>query len=69
MSNFSSEQTLYLLLLAHCFIGAMAAGIAWYKGRPLKLWLLLGLSCGTAALFVALLMKAKSQLDSDAVSD
>ncbi|WP_448596589.1 hypothetical protein [Thermoleptolyngbya sp.] len=52
-----ADQTLYLLLALHCVIGLVAAGVAYYKGRNLGLWLFLGLTCGTAALLVALVMK------------
>ncbi|RUR81707.1 hypothetical protein ACF3DV_19160 [Chlorogloeopsis fritschii PCC 9212] len=59
MLNLSSEQTLYLLLLTHCLVGSIAAVIAWRKGRPLGLWIFLGIFCGVAALLVALLMKTR----------
>ncbi|WP_013321131.1 hypothetical protein [Gloeothece verrucosa] len=53
------DPTLYWLLTFHCFIGGIAATIAWRKGRNLGLWLILGLVGGTAAFFAALLMKSK----------
>lgn len=43
------DPTLYWLLTFHCFIGGIAATIAWRKGRNLGLWLILGLVGGTAA--------------------
>ena len=52
-----TDQTLWLLLTLHCVIGLAGAAIAYYKGRNLGLWLFLGLTCGTAALLVALVMK------------
>jgi hypothetical protein len=52
-----ADQTLYLLLALHCVIGLAATAVAYYKGRNLGLWLFLGLTCGTAALLVALVMK------------
>ncbi|GAA6622345.1 hypothetical protein [Scytonema sp. NUACC26] len=60
--SLSSEQTLYLLLLIHWLVGSMAAVLAWYKGRSLRLWLFLGLTCGIAALLVALVMKSKQSV-------
>ncbi|MUG93065.1 hypothetical protein F7734_11700 [Scytonema sp. UIC 10036] len=60
--SLSSEQTLYLLLLIHWFVGGMAAVLAWYKGRSLRLWLFLGLTCGIAAFLVALVMKPKQSV-------
>ncbi|MGH2413249.1 MAG: hypothetical protein ACRDEA_06080 [Microcystaceae cyanobacterium] len=53
------ESSVYLLLSIHCFMGLIAAIIALNKGRSLGLWLFLGLTCGIAALIVALLMKPK----------
>lgn len=67
-SNLTSEQTLYLLLLIHWLVGSIAAVVAWRKGRPFKLWFLLGLTCGIAALLVALLMKAKFMKPQDHIS-
>ncbi|GAB4150794.1 MAG: hypothetical protein Fur0046_29940 [Cyanobacteria bacterium J069] len=52
-----ADQTLWLVLTLHCLIGLAGAGVAYYKGRNLGLWLFLGLTCGTAALLVALMMK------------
>jgi hypothetical protein len=51
------DKLLYGIIGLHCLIGLLATGVAYYKGRNLKLWLLIGLTCGTAALFVALAMK------------
>lgn len=59
MSEPPIDPTLYWLLTFHCFIGGIAATIAWRKGRSLVLWLILGLIAGTAAFIVALLMKPK----------
>lgn len=50
----------YMLAGLHCLIGILAAAVAYYKGRNLKLWLFIGLACGTAALVVALVMKRDS---------
>jgi hypothetical protein len=56
MSNLPLDPTLYLLLNLHCWLGGIAAVIAWRKGRSLGLWLLLGLVCGIAAFIVAIPM-------------
>lgn len=56
-SALSSEQMLYFLLVLHCIIGVAGTVIAWRKGRSLRLWLFLGLTCGTAAFLVSLLLK------------
>jgi hypothetical protein len=45
------------LLAAHSVLGLSAAAVAQQKGRDLKVWLPLGLICGTPALIVAILMK------------
>ncbi len=47
------------LLAAHSVLGLTAAAIAKQKGRDLKVWLPLGLICGTPALIVAILMKSE----------
>jgi uncharacterized membrane protein len=47
------------LLAAHSVLGLVAAAIAKQKGRDLKVWLPLGLICGTPALIVAILMKSE----------
>ncbi len=57
ISLIQSDSFLYLLAGLHCLIGLLAAAVAFYKGRNLKLWLFIGLTGGTAALFVALVMK------------
>ncbi|HEY9646987.1 MAG TPA: hypothetical protein V6C88_11485 [Chroococcidiopsis sp.] len=51
------NSVLYLMGGLHCVIGLAAAAVAHSKGRSLKLWLPLGLVCGTPSLIVALLMK------------
>jgi hypothetical protein len=43
----------------HCAIGLVAARIAQQKGRPLGLWLPIGLIVGTPALIVAWRLKAE----------
>lgn len=58
-STLSSEAWLALLLTLHTIIGTAGAFLAASKGRDLKLWLFLGVTCGTAALLVALVMKPK----------
>jgi hypothetical protein len=55
----NSEQTLYLLVFIHWLVGGTGALLAWYKGRSLRLWLFLGITCGIAVLLVALVMKPK----------
>lgn len=59
MSEPPIDPTLYWLITFHCFMGGVAATIAWRKGRNLGLWLILGLICGTAAFITTLLMKSK----------
>jgi hypothetical protein len=60
-STLSSEQILYLVLGFHSVIGAAGTVIAWRKGRNFKLWLFLGLTCGTAAFLVSLLLKPQPE--------
>ncbi len=57
ISLIQSDSFPYLLAGLHCLIGLLAAAVAYYKGRNLRLWLFIGLTGGTAALFVALVMK------------
>ncbi len=56
-TDLSAEETLLLLLTLHLLIGVIGALVAAYKGRDLRLWLLIGPVCGTPALLVALIMK------------
>jgi hypothetical protein len=63
LSTLSSEQMLYLVLGFHSLIGAAGTTIAWRKGRSLKLWMFLGLTCGTAAFVVSLLLKPLPEAD------
>ena len=58
-TTLSSETWLVLLLTLHTLVGTAGALLAASKGRNLKLWLLLGITCGTAALLVALVMKPR----------
>lgn len=60
LSNIPDDRLVYLLAGLHCLIGLLATGVAYYKGRSLKRWLLVGLICGTPALLVALVMKRNS---------
>jgi len=45
------------MLAVHSILGLAAAAVAWQKGRDLRVWLPLGVICGTPALIVAILMK------------
>jgi hypothetical protein len=52
---------LYLLLGLHCIMGAIASLVARRKGLNFRLWLILGLIGGTAALVAALITKPNDQ--------
>lgn len=65
MEELTIDSTVYLLLSAYFLSGAIAAIIAHYKGRSFGLWLAIGLTCGIAALFVALVMKPQTSQDSN----
>ncbi|MGG6296602.1 hypothetical protein ACQ4M4_19600 [Leptolyngbya sp. AN02str] len=60
IEELSSEMILALLLSLHVLIGVVGAIVAYYKGRSLKQWLLIGIACGTPALLVALVMKRET---------
>jgi hypothetical protein len=47
--------------LFHTAIGLVAAIIAWRKGRPLKVWLPMGIIVGTPALIMALTLRSPKQ--------
>ncbi len=53
------DPLLYALLNLHCFLGGIAAIVAYRKGRKLSVWLPLGLIGGPIALVAALTMKSK----------
>ncbi len=55
--NSLDTNTIYLLAIAHCLIGIIAAIIAKRKGYNFPLWLLFGLIGGTPILILALLKK------------
>ncbi|MGF1493429.1 MAG: hypothetical protein ACFBSC_13435 [Microcoleaceae cyanobacterium] len=46
-----------LLIFLHCLLGGIAALVAKQRGYNFKLWLLLGLFGGTAALVVSFTLK------------
>jgi len=57
VSQIPTDQLLYIIVGLHCVMGLLATAVAYYKGRNLKLWLFIGLTCGTAAFFAALVIK------------
>lgn len=57
LESWSAETTLAVVLTLHTLIGVIGALVAYWKGRSLSLWLLIGVFAGTAAFLTALLMK------------
>lgn len=51
----------YILVILHCAIGVAAAIAAQRKGFPYGIWLVWGLIGGTAALVMALWLRAPAQ--------
>lgn len=62
MDQLTFDSITYLVVSAYFLSGALAAIIAHYKGRSFGLWLAIGLTCGIAALLVALVMKREKPL-------
>lgn len=60
IGEIAGELPIEIMLVFHTILGATAAIVASQKGRDWRLWVPLGLVCGTPALIVAILMEPLS---------